>query len=264
MKRILTLVLLAFSCSLFAQNFEGVLKLNDRVQLGDAQKTQELEENFKAPYRKELEKNKKRLEDPTLSQEAKAKLEADIKRQEEVINLPLMSNIVEVRMKGDSICTLFRNGSSAQLIVNHGEKVYDISHNRKTYELDRSKPFSLFGKAPQVTKTSEVMLLLNQQCTKYEVKSTEKGKGAIGAFWAARDIKDVNWKFALSLEDEDSTLFSQIEGLPLKVEIVSGSVLHFKDILSIERIAVANSDFEIPADYQENIPTATTTKKKRK
>jgi len=264
MKRTLTLGLVALSCSLFAQNFEGVLKLNDRVQLGDVQKTQALEENFKAPYRAELAKNKKRLEDPALSAEAKTKLEADIKRQEEVINLPLMSNIVEVRMKRDSVYKLFRNGSSAELILNHGKKVYDISHNRKTYELDSSKPFSTFGKAPHVTKTSEVMLLVSHLCTKYEVKSTEKGKDAVGIFWVAADIKNINWKFALAFEDEDSTLFSEIEGLPMKIEIASGSVGFFKDVISIEGVSVADSDFELPADYQEIVATGSTKKKKKK
>ncbi|RAV98371.1 hypothetical protein [Pseudochryseolinea flava] len=262
MKIIVLLFLVSVSSSLYAQNFEGIVKVADRVQVGSAEETQAMEERVKGPLRKEIAKKKKKLNSKSLTPAQRASLAAEIKSQEETISLPLMSNIVEVCVKNRNFCLKFRNGTSANLMLDSASKVYDISHNRKTFQVDDTKPFSTFGNAPEVIKTSEMATFMNTSCVKYVVKSTDQEKKAVGTFWVAPDIKDVEWKYVLMFEDEDSTLFSQIVGLPLKVEVISGNVAFFKDVLSIERIAVADSNFEIPAGYQEILPTADTKKEK--
>jgi len=110
------------------------------------------------------------------------------------------------------------------------------------------------SKSPKITKTSETQKILGYTCTKYIIEQTGRdGKTVNTNYWATNEIKDVDLK-ALAKQQTgqgESVIFTEIDGVPLKMEMTMPDGKMTMECTQIKRESLPASTFVLPAGYSE-------------
>ena len=100
----------------------------------------------------------------------------------------------------------------------------------------------------KVNITSETTKIAGYNCKKAEVTMTDsKGTSHVTNIWFTDEITNHMYS-----ENENGAQFKDIKGMPLEYEIQSKNGMAMKmTATSVSQETVADSKFDIPADYKE-------------
>jgi hypothetical protein len=132
---------------------------------------------------------------------------------------------------------------------------YMINKTSKSYSLISHKDNSA-GKMEadlKYTKTTETQKILNYTCTKTIVTVTDKGQSINQIYWTTNEIKDLDLKSlsGQSMNGKQSMFYEKLDGVPMKMEMITPQMKMVMQVTEIKKTPVANSSFEIPAGFTE-------------
>jgi len=270
MKNILFTLVFLFSISAFAQNFEGTIKWNIKMDITDPALKAQMEANKdKANDPANQEKMKamqKQMEDPQMKKmlesnpQMKAQMEKMMAMQQSGNMDSMFPTSMLMKFKGGNTVTSTEGGmmSSEVLYLKEKNVSFMIDRQNKTFSpLPPSKPETAKPLETKVTKTKETAKILNYTCTKYTAEVTHEGKTMTQTFWTTTEIKDVDFKSMANqrMERGKQLFYENIEGFPLRVEIdyPEMKARMVMEVSEIKKQILKAEEFSIPPDYK-NIP----------
>ena len=143
------------------------------------------------------------------------------------------------------------------LYLKKGNKKYSIQNKEKKYSLLLEQYKSTNTSNSIVTLTKEHEKILNHKCFKYTIETMVKGKKATHFVWATKDIKGVNQNCFFDINfwnDKTDIDFSKIEGVPLKMIIISEVTTVIYTATEVSKKAVEVSLLALPKGYIETAP----------
>ena len=141
--------------------------------------------------------------------------------------------------------TLYKKDKNETFLINTANKTYS-----KVSAGNHSGPNNTQTK---VTKTNETQKILNYNCIKTIVTYTHDGKEMNQYFWTTNEIKDFDLKSLAHQQvgKGQSMFYENIEGVPLKMEMITPQMKMVMEVTEIKKGALPASTFEIPAGFTE-------------
>jgi hypothetical protein len=275
MKTLLAWLLATSVCvSAFAQDFEGTLRWTFAVDITDPAMKQQMAEAQKQMADPEMQAKMKEAQAAMASPEMQAmmaqnpQMKAMMDKQLAVMNSaaasggnPLANMFprgITVKTKATDMLTVVEGGSgpSETLVLGATNKTYTIDRKARTYSVLPSAKKADASTKPVFTvkKTSETAVILGHACTKYLVSGTTGDTPSNYIVWAASDFKGFDSSTLSKLrmsQDSSSEFLSQIEGVPLKIEIASPQAKITMTAVSIKAESLSATIFQLPAAFTE-------------
>lgn len=267
-KLVLALVMVLVVMVGRSQAFEGTLQFAIKMDITDPKMKADMEEAKKKAADPANQAKMKALMDQMNDPKMKAMFDANpqMKAQMEAMMKviaggdmsSMMPQSITIKLKGINSLTSIHGGfmdKNDVLYLGDKDVTYSINHPAKSYMVNKSSASTTTSteNKPKITKTSETATILGHSCTKYIIETpTSEGKTVTINYWATTDIKDVDMKvLAKQRMGKDQMIFSEIEGVPLRIQSVipQGSVL--VEATDIKKQSLPASDFALPAGYTE-------------
>jgi len=269
MKKLTTLIFIVGTINLMAQNFEGTMKWKMTMEFSDPSMKAKMEEASKKmsdpANQQKMEELKKQMENPQMkammekNPQMKAQMEQMMAASSNGGGGSMVPTGITVKMKNGNVISKMEGGMMDMevLFLKAKAQSFRLDRKNKTYTPMTS---ATAAEKPNVkiTKTSEVTKILNYNCTKYLVETTENGKPRSQVFWATKEIKDWDMKsMAQQRMGNNAMFFEEIDGVPLKIEAGSADGKMVMEVVEMAKGSLSDSEFIIPADFKElkdNIP----------
>lgn len=266
MKKLIPLLLLLLVFVAKAQNFEGTITWSMKMNLDPATqaKMDEAKQKMNDPATQaKMKEMQARMNDPQMkammdaNPQMKAQMEAAMKMMQGGDISSMMPKGFVIKMKNQNVITKMEGGPMAMemLYLKDKDATYNLNRENKTYSvMGGNRPASQGqGDKPKVTKTSETTKVLNYNCTKYLVTTTERNATITQTIWATTEIKGIDPK---SLQKQrmgrgHQIMFDGIDGFPMRIEASSGEGNVTMEVTEIKRENLNDSDFTLPSDYKE-------------
>lgn len=267
MKTSLSFILLAFTLTMQAQTFEGILRWSIKSEITDPKMKAQLEKAQKEmsdpANQTKMKEMQEQMNSPQMKSmmesnpQMKAQMEAALKMMQGGNTSSILPTSMVLKIKGNNTLSKMDGGMMAAevLYLQDKNQSYLLNRESKTYTVlpASDKPGKPTSK-PVVTKTSETIKILNYTCTKYIVQVTEQGATVTHIFWTTKDISGLDFK-SLSKQrpgkESFSTYYEGLEGTPLKMELVTPQMNMVMEAAEIKKETLPASDFKIPAGFTE-------------
>jgi len=130
---------------------------------------------------------------------------------------------------------------------------YRIDRKARTYRKLAADPIKEAAGNHKVTPTGETTKVLGYTCKRYLIKTIEGGEKMAYSIWATSDIKGLDAKTPsrLNFDQSGSEFMSQIEGVPLKIDVVTPQVKLFMVATTVKKETLPDSLFVLPAGFKE-------------
>lgn len=268
MKKILFLLLLLSVTLAKAQNFEGIITWKITSEITDPKMKAQIEESQKKMNDPATQAQMKEMQEKMNDPEVKAMMEANpqMKAQMEAAMKVMQGGgdmnsatpkAFIIKIKGENALTRMEWGTMKM------ETLY-LKDKNASYKIDReAKTYAAFPQHKEdpnnkmdvkVTKTGETAKILDYTCTKYIVDITTKGQTMQQFVWSTTAIKDFDLKSLARQRmgnNQQSMFYEQIEGVPLKSEMVTPQGKMGMEVSEIKKQSLSSADFAIPADFKE-------------
>jgi hypothetical protein len=162
-----------------------------------------------------------------------------------------------IKIKGPNAITNMDMGimKMETLYLSDKNTSYKIDREAKTYSpMPQNKEDPNNKVDVKVTKTSETAKVLDYPCTKYIIAITSKGQTMQQFVWTTTAIKDIDIKSLARQRTGSSQLsmfYEQMEGIPLKSEMVMPQGKMSMEATEIKRQSLPASDFALPSGFKE-------------
>jgi hypothetical protein len=273
MKNLLVCLITILTTSLHAQTFEGTIRWSFKTEITDPAMKQKMEQaktQMADPKNQaQMKELEQKMKDPQFQKmmeqnpQLKAQMEKMIAAQQSGGGggmESMMPKAFIIKAKAGNTITKIEGGmmESEILYLKDKDQRYSIKRDAKTYsplpkgeaKADTAKPHV------KVTKTKETAKILNYNCTKYIVESTDPKNTSFTApqsIWATTEIKDIDPKaFAkASVGKGQKITYDGIEGFPMRITMNSKEMNMAMEVVEINKAALNSSDFAIPAGFTE-------------
>lgn len=269
-KRILTVLLVLAVFEGSGQGFEGTVHWSMRMDITDPAMKAQMEEAQKKMSDPAMQGKMKEMEakmnDPEFKKmmESNPQMKQQMEAQMRMMKGGGMNNMMPrgmvIKVKGDNSISRMEGGMMDGMeILNQKDKPsYRIDRANKRYT-KMGDPKNIPGGAastaePKITKTSETATIAGYNATKYVVEMTERGQKMTQYLWYTTDIKDFDFK---KMADQHRNpnggqmFYSQIDGVPLKVEVAMPQGNMIMEVTEIKRESIPQADVSIPAGFTE-------------
>jgi hypothetical protein len=269
MKNIFFCFIAFLSVSASAQNFEGVIRWAFKNEITDPltkQKMEQAQARMNDPKAQaQLNEMKQKMKDPQFQKmmeqnpQLKAQMEQIIAAQQSGGDMSsLMPKAFIIKSKGGNTITKIEGGmmETEILYLKDKDQRYSIQRAAKTYftlPKGQAKGDTVKSKV-KVTKTKETAKILNYNCTKYIVESTDsKNMVRTEYIWATPEIKDIDPKtFArASVGKGQKITYDEIEGVPMRIILNTKEMNMTLEVAEIKRENLSSYDFVLPAGFSE-------------
>jgi uncharacterized protein DUF4412 len=163
-----------------------------------------------------------------------------------------------LKAKGTRSLAITEGGIAPSEILTLGDQKvsYSINRDQKTY---RTLPTAAGSAASgdsafKITRTSETAQILDYTCTRVLVEPTSEAQKTTFVVWVTKDIKGFDAKQLAALRvgrDRGPNFLSQLDGVPLKVEITAAQMNLTMQVTAIKAESLPDSLFALPAGFTE-------------
>lgn len=255
MKTLMTIFCCLAISVCFAQNFEGTIKWSVKSEIIDPKMKAQMEEAQKKMSDPATQAQMKAMMEQ--NPQMKAQMEAAMKMQGGGMNSMMPTGFIIKTKNGNTLSIMEGGmmGGTETLYKRDKNETYLINAASKTYSRIAGGDHTGASTNTQVkvTKTSETQKILNYTCIKSVVTTTYDGMEVKQNIWATKEIKDFDLK-GLSRQQVgrgQSMFYENIEGVPLKMEMVTPQMKMEMVVTEIKKGSLPASAFEIPAGYTE-------------
>jgi hypothetical protein len=271
MKKIITVAFVLVVIQVQSQTFEGTVKWSMKSEITDPKVKAQMEQGMKQmndpANQAKMKEMQEKMNDPQMkammdaNPQMKAQMESAIKMMQGGGMSSMVPSGFLFKTKGGNTLTIIEGGMMPMdvLHLKDQDKTFRLDRKNKTYSLlhnaaPQGQPDKSTKPEVKVTKTNETMKILSYNCTKYIAAVTEHGNTVNQIFWTTKEIKDFDMK-SLTKQRMGSAnqqmFYEGIEGVPLKIEMVTPQANMVMQVLEIKRESLNASDFVLPADYRE-------------
>ncbi len=265
MKIQLTLCCLLVTAVCLAQNFEGAIKWSVTADITDPKLKAQMEESQKKMNDPATQAQMKKMQEQMNDPQFKAMMESNPQMKAQMESMmkmtqggSMMPTGYTVKVKDGNSLTKMEGGMMAgteTLHLKDKSETYLINREAKTYTvLSPDAQQSASEHDMKVTKTAEKQKILNYTCTKTIVTFTTGGKSFDQIFWTTTEIKGLDFKSLANQKmgkGNQAMFYKDIEGVPLKTEMVTPEMKMVMQVTEIKKETVASSLFVIPAGFTE-------------
>lgn len=260
------------------QSFEGTLTWSMKTEIKDPKLKKQIEESKKKANdpanQAKIKEMEEKMNDPQFKEmmeknpQMKAQMEAAMKLMAGGGDMSsIMPTGIVARIKGSNTLTTIQGGMMDKTEVLHladNDMTYTINNVAMTYvAMDKTDP--KIHHHNKIEKTSETQKILGHTCTKYIVKQTPTKdptnsgpnmnpySASTTNYWVTTDIKGIDMA-ALARQQmgrEMSFIYSEIEGVPLKIELINDSADITMECTEVKSESLPASIFVLPAGYTE-------------
>jgi hypothetical protein len=269
---LITLVTGFAAGSLSAQDFSGTITWSMRVEITDPAMKKQMAEAQAQLADPKIQAQIKEAQEAMKSPEMQAMLQAN----------PQMKAMMEQQMAafskpaaagGDPLAGIFPKGFTLQLKgprslvkTEGGPSIGDVltlADQNLSYRIDRTaRTYSKLAADPvkeasdkyKITPTTETAQVLGYKCKRYQVDTLEGGAKTSYSIWATNDIKGLDAKSLRRLnfsKSSDSAFMSQIDGVPLKIDVITPDAKLFMVATGVKNETLPDSLFVLPAGFKE-------------
>jgi hypothetical protein len=266
---IIPILLIVLNFNLKGQNFEGSITWSVTMEITDTELKKKLESSnqqlAEPANQAKLKELQKQLNDP----QTKALLDQNPQMKDLIekqlaalgnsssagaIN-SLTPKSIEIKLKnGNSLVNTIGGIYESEILYLKGtDRTYIIDKKNKTYSPHENKPSSEQAHFT-VTKTDEIITILNYKSRKYIVDANEKGQKLQYFVWTTLDIKDLDGKQFSRIrigQSTNSSFISKVEGVPLKIQVSTKEGKVVLQVINIKKEVLPNDLFMIPAGFTE-------------
>ena len=228
-----------------AQMEEAQKKMNDPAAQAQLK---EMKEKMNSPEMKAMME-----QNPQMKQQ----MEAAMKMMEGGDMNSMMPTGFTVKIKNGNTLSIMEGGimgGNETLYLKDKNQSFLINQSSKTYTVlpTTSEDTKTHGEV-KVTKTTENQKILNYTCTITIVTVTDKGKSMDQIFWTTNEIKDLDLKSLTNqrISSNQSLFYNSIEGVPLKMMMVTPEMRIEMQVTEIKKETLSNSMFAVPAGFTE-------------
>jgi hypothetical protein len=268
---IIPILLIVLNFNLKGQNFEGSITWSVTMEITDTELKKKLESSnqqlAEPANQAKLKELQKQLNDP----QTKALLDQNPQMKDLIekqlaalgnsssagaIN-SLTPKSIEIKLKnGNSLVNTIGGIYESEILYLKGtDRTYIIDKKNKTYSPHENKPSSEQAHFT-VTKTDEIITILNYKSRKYIVDANEKGQKLQYFVWTTLDIKDLDGKQFSRIrigQSTNSSFISKVEGVPLKIQVSTKEGKVVLQVINIKKEVLPNDLFMIPAGFTEKM-----------
>lgn len=260
MKNLLIIFLLAFSTSVFAQDFEGTITWSITTDIKDPKMKAQMEEAQQQMNDPAMQAQLKQMQEQMNDPQMKAMMEANpqMKAQmEKVMKMASGGDVNEMIPKGMIVKIKNKNALSRMeggvmvgdiLYLNDKKQSYRIDRENKTYSVLTGEDNSIVA---NVNKTTETASIAGYKCFKYEVELTERGQKIRQTIWATPDLTGVDMRSLANEKMKNATLYKDIDGFPLKIQMSMPEMEMIMEVKEIKKQSLPASEFIIPSNFKE-------------
>ena len=267
MKTLCTIFFLLASVCCISQNFEGTMKWSMKSEITDPKLKAQMEEAQKKlndpATQAEMKQMKEKMNSPEMkammdqNPQMKQQMEAAMKMMEGGDMNSMLPTGFIVKVKNGNTLSIMEGGimgGTETLYLKEKNQSFLINQSSKTYTVlpTTSSDTKTHGEV-KVTKTTETQKILNYTCVKTIVTTTDKGKSMDQVFWTTKEIKDFDLKSLSSqrISSNQALFYNSIEGVPLKMEMVTPEMKLEMQVMEIKKETLASSLFAVPAGFTE-------------
>ena len=265
MRKSILFFFVTLASAVYAQDFEGTIAWHIKADIKDPKMKTQMEQAQKQlndpATEKKMKEMRAQMEDPQF----KAMMESNpqMKAQmEKMTTLAAGGNVYDmipksmmVKIKNGNALTKMDGGmlSGEVLYLKDGGMSYHIDRENKTYSVLDKKGEDNRSSKTTVTRTGEVEKILGYSCYQYKVEIPEKGKTITHWIWATPEIKGFDMKGfnAADGRGNRSSYYSEIEGVPLKMEIIMPEMDMTMEAASVKKESLPAGDFVVPSGFRE-------------
>lgn len=266
-KLVLALVLILVVMTGRSQSFEGIMRWSMKMDITDPKIKAQMEEAKKKAAdpanQAKIKEMQAKMNDPQFkammdsNPQMKAQMEAAMKIMAGGDMSSMMPTGVLIKIKGTNSLTSIQGGIMDKNDVLHlsdKDQTYTINHAAKTYMVMSKPAAKPEENKPKITKTSETATILGHTCTKYIIEKTENnGQKSTVNYWATTEIQGIDLKALAKqqMNKDQSFVYAEIEGVPLKIEMTMSQGVMTMEMLEIKKESLPASAFTLPAGYSE-------------
>jgi hypothetical protein len=269
MKKLLLGIFTCLSVLSHAQNFEGTIHWKFTHEYKDPATKQKMEQasaQMSDPKNQaQMKEMEQKMKDPQFQKmmEQNPQLKAQMEQLFSSLSKgggveSMLPKSFVLKFKGGNAITKIEGGfmQSEILYLKDKDQRYSINRAEKKYKLlpKQTSTSDSAKRKVKVTKTNETAKILDYNCTKYIVEQTDsKNNKRIQYIWASTEIKDLNSSSfsKTTLDGNQKFMYEGVEGIPMRFTINTKEVNMTIEMTEINRSALSNSEFIVPAGFTE-------------
>ncbi len=278
MKKILSLVMIAAALAsrVLAQDFEGTVTWKMKAEMTDPKMQAQMEQaqaQLASPeMQAKMEQARAAMNTPQMQEMMKQNPAMRAMIEKQLAKLPkpaaagggpggMFPHQFVCKTKGVRVLIAVEGGMFPMETLVLGDKgvAYRIDRAQRTYSrIDTKMPERKEAHEIQfkVTPTAETAKITGYDCTRYDIEQTgSRGPVMHYSVWATKDIKGFDIKKLEAMRvgrDAGPNFMTQVDGVPLKVEINTPQAKMVMQAESITRESLPASTFELPAGFTED------------